>query len=83
MTLIERISKICGMIPTNVCKILDNLDNIEDKKRAIQHIIWHLPDGLVKDKERDELIKELNILAETPEEREEIMNVIIDKINEG
>lgn len=83
MTLIERISKICGMIPTNVSKILDNLDNIENKKRAIQHIIWHLPDGLVKDKERDELIKELNILAETPEEREEIMNTIIDKINEG
>lgn len=83
MTLIERISKICGMNPINVEKILDNLDYIEDKKREIEHIIWHFPDGLVKDKERDDLINELNILAETPEETEKKVNVIVDKICDG
>lgn len=65
------------MIPTNVSKILDNLDNIKDKKRAIQHIIWHLPDGLVNDKERDDLISELNILAETPEEYKANVNKLL------
>lgn len=83
MTLIERISKICGMNPINVEKILDNLDYIEDKKREIEHIIWHFPDGLVKDKERDDLINELNILAETPEETEAAIEALVEKIKEG